>query len=333
MKWFPSITTDQLAILDRSVSNAEVTAYLQQTGRSRWSLGFDFVALDVVAPMIIWLAFCVAMPLIARTASYSFVASMLFAVFGLFIAVALWRVRCASQRAIRRHVRFAEFAEKSGLHYEPIGQQSAIGMGLIFDVGHSRKYRGVLSYESDGKRTLEIGRYQYTVGSGKHQATYYWRYAAVRMARKLPHMVLDSTHNNAKLFGKALLSNLPTILPNSQRVSLEGDFNDHFTLYAPKEYNVDARYILTPDVMAALIDSSSEFDVEIVDDVVFFYTPTTDKADSKVLGELFAVLDVVSRELYEQTDFYADDRVANARQNNTVATQGKRLKKWKLPGA
>ena len=59
-------------------------------------------------------------------------------------------------------------------------------------------------------------------------------------------------------------------LPASgQRLSLEGDFDDHFTLYCPEEYERDALYLFTPDVMARLIDRVRGFDVEIIDDWLF----------------------------------------------------------------
>ena len=60
-------------------------------------------------------------------------------------------------------------------------------------------------------------------------------------------------------------------LPNrAQRLSLEGDFDDYFTLYCPETYERDALYLFTPDVMARLIDRVRGFDVEIIDDWLFF---------------------------------------------------------------
>ena len=129
----------------------------------------------------------------------------------------------------------------------------------------------MLSYGHDGQRLLEVGRYEYTVGSGKQRRTYTWYYAGMRLPRRVPHLVLDSKSNDGIVMGKALISNLPVVISNSQRISLEGDFDTYFTLYAPKQYDVDVRYVLTPDVMAALVDKSSRFDVELVDDMAFFY--------------------------------------------------------------
>ncbi|MDO4773552.1 MAG: hypothetical protein Q4A37_00270 [Candidatus Saccharibacteria bacterium] len=326
MEWLPKIKQDTLKVsLQQPVSEGDIAEYRRKIKLSRWALGFDFVALDTLLVVGGFIVLGGVMPVVISHTLPRVGSGLLFLALGLLAATVVWR---ASQRAIRRHIRLSKFAAAHNLHYDPAGKEGAIGTGLIFDIGHSRMYRGVMSYEHGGKRMLEIGRYQYTKGHGKHQHTYYWWYAAVRMARSLPHMVLDATQNNARLFG----SNLPVLLPGSQRISLEGDFDTHFTLYAPKQYDVDARYVFTPDVMAALVDSSANFDAEIIDDVVFFYTPDKNQPDEEALGQLFAVLDVVGRELYDQTDLYADDRVADARRANIVAEQGRRLKKWRIPG-
>lgn len=50
----------------------------------------------------------------------------------------------------------------------------------------------------------------------------------------------------------------------------EGDFDDYFTLYCLAEYERDSLYLFTPDVMARLIDRVRGFDVEIIDDLLFF---------------------------------------------------------------
>ena len=78
-------------------------------------------------------------------------------------------------------------------------------------------------------------------------------------------MVLDARSNNG-LFGG---TNLPSQFSKDQILSLEGDFSEYFTLYCPREYERDALYVFTPDLMALLIDQTSTFDVEIVDDWMF----------------------------------------------------------------
>lgn len=329
MKWLANINKDTLTILNRPVSPDEVKQYQQRTSLSPWSLGIDMSQADIGIVAGMWILSFMSLAILVPLTSYWYIPIVMIAV---SIAISLVIFSRAYDRSIRRHIRLHDFAAQNALRYDPIGQVGAVGTGLLFDVGHSRQYRGVLSCEQDGQRIMEIGRYQYVVGHGKHQQTYVWRYAAVRLPRKVPHMVLDAKQNNATLMNRAIFSNLPVILPNSQRISLEGNFDDYFTLYGPKKYDVDVRYVLTPDVMVALIDASSHFDVELVDDLAFFYTVDDGKTDARVIGDMLTVLEAVGHELHDQTDRYADDRVDDARQKNAVAEQGQRLKKWKVPG-
>ena len=61
--------------------------------------------------------------------------------------------------------------------------------------------------------------------------------------------------------------NFLTVLRNGMTEyagTLEGDFDRHFTLYAPDGYGRDALYLLTPDLMSRLIDSARAFDVSLL---------------------------------------------------------------------
>jgi hypothetical protein len=136
--------------------------------------------------------------------------------------------------------------------------------GMIFSLGRSRIATDLV--RGTHPRFVEFGNYQYTVQSGKNSTTYRWGYVAVKLDVPLPNIVLDAKGNNA--FG----SNLPARFDRAQRLSLEGDFDEHFTLYCPAGYEADALYLFTPDIMARFIDNAAELDVEIVDDWLFLYT-------------------------------------------------------------
>ena len=193
--------------------------------------------------------------------------------------------------------------------------------GAIFNLGDSRKAINHLISATD--RFLDIGNYQYTTGSGKSRSTHTWGFMALNLDRKLPNMVLDSKANNG-MFGT---TNLPATFAKNQVLSLEGDFNEHFTLYCPKEYERDALYVFTPDLMALLIDEAAPFDVEIVDDWMFVYSsrpfPSLDPA---VYARLFRIVDTVGAKALAQTDRYVDQRVGSFAAN-IVAPQGQRLKR------
>jgi hypothetical protein len=99
----------------------------------------------------------------------------------------------------------------------------------------------------------------------------------IQLDRALPHMVLDAVQNDRKILGQRV-SNLPARFDLAQRLSREGDFDRYFTLYAPADYERDALYVFTPDLMALLIDEAGSgeggsMDVEIIDDRMYVYAP------------------------------------------------------------
>ncbi len=136
-------------------------------------------------------------------------------------------------------------------------------------------------------------------------------------------MLLDSRANNG-LFGS---TNLPAAFARDQVLSLEGDFNEHFTLYCPKEYERDALYVFTPDLMALLIDEAAPYDVEIVDRWMFVYSARAfPLAEPSVYQRLLTIVTTVGAKTLTQTDRYVDERVGEFAAN-MVAPEGRRLRR------
>ena len=249
--------------------------------------------------------------------------STLFAVFPLLVVAILAVVGVSvfrNSNAWEKWMRLSRFATANGLIYSTQSPNPAYP-GSIFTNGHSR--RSIDHVRSASGRFFDIGNYQYKTGSGKNETTHNWGFMAFVLDRKLPHMVLDSTANNG-LFGG---SNLPATFAKGQRLSLEGDFDKYFALYAPQSYERDALYVFTPDLMALLIDEAAPFDVEIVDDWMFVYSssPFTPQ-DPAHFQRLFRILDTVGAKTLTQTDRYADERIGDPA-INLVAPQGARLKR------
>ena len=205
--------------------------------------------------------------------------------------------------------RLDRFARENGMRFRA-SDSTIPTAGSIFHLGDGQTVSNRLTAD-DG--SLDIGNYSYGVGSGKGRHYYDWGYLAIRLERVLPHLVLDSTSNDGR-FGAG---RLPATFDRSQVLSLEGDFNTHFTLYAPKGSEADALYVFTPDLMALLIDEAGDFDVEIVDDWMFVYSPLPfDHAKAATYWRLFRIVETVGAKARSQTDRYLDasapDFAANA---------------------
>lgn len=216
-------------------------------------------------------------------------------------------------------LRLNRFAQANGLTFTPSG--NADYPGAVFIQGRDRHVTNRVASTRDP--IFNYANYAFTTGSGRGKRRHHWSYLALRLERSLPHMVLDSKANNT-LFG---LTNLPSQFRADQRLSLEGDFDKYFTLYCPKEYERDALYVFTPDLMALLIDNAAPFDVEIVDHWMFVYsTGRLDLSDPDVHRRFLGVVSTVGEKTLSQTSAYADERTGNV-DSNIVAPEGRRLRR------
>jgi hypothetical protein len=226
-----------------------------------------------------------------------------------------------------RWLKMDRFARANGFVFSPTDANPAYP-GAIFQSGDSR--RATEHFRTTEGRFLDFGNYQYSTGSGKNRTTRHWGFLALKLDRRLPHMVLDSKANNG-LFGG---TNLPATFDKDQILSLEGDFDQYFTLYCPKAYERDALYVFTPDLMALLIDNAAPFDVEIIDDWMFVYSATKfPSAQPAVYQRLLSIVETVGAKTVTQTDHYRDERAAVPFAANIVAPQGTRLKRSVSVGA
>ena len=221
---------------------------------------------------------------------------------GLVIWACIAIPRAALARGNEKSYRLSAFAAANGMALEPQALDPRLP-GLIFNQGRGRsasdRVRGTQP------RFVEFGNYQYTTGSGEHNQTHRWGYVAIHLDTPLPNIVLDARGNNS-VFG----SNLPTRFDRSQKLSLEGNFDEYFSLYCPQGYEVDALYLFTPDIMARFVDHASILDIEIVDDWMFLYSPLAfSTLDPKMWGWLFGVVGALTEKL-QRWERWRDERLA-----------------------
>jgi hypothetical protein len=225
-----------------------------------------------------------------------------------------------SERRWERWLRLDWFARSNGMTFSPRDPDPNYP-GAIFRNGGSRA--AVDHFRSVEGRFFDTGNFQYVVSNGKSSTTITWGFLALHLERRLPHMLLDSQQNN--MFG---LGGLAGLFSRDQVLSLEGDFDRYFTLYCPKEYERDALYVFTPDLMALCIDEASPFDIEIVDDWLFVYAPRAFRMDDPyLLSRIFRIIDLVGAKALRQTRRYQDDRLAAPFPANMVAQPGQRLRR------
>lgn len=222
--------------------------------------------------------------------------------------------------------RLPAFAAANGLLYSPRDENPDYP-GTLFVVGEERTV--IDHVRSTEGRYFDLGSYRLITGAGRHAVLQKFGFIAIRLDRKLPHMLLEATAHQRWADG-----GLPIAIDRDQVLSLEGDFDRHFTLFAPTDYEPDALYVFAPDLMALLIDETGGMHVEIVDDWLFVYsTVDFEGASVEDYQRYFRIIEVVGAKALRQTGRYEDDRVDQASvpgAPRVVATDGQRLRRGLL---
>jgi hypothetical protein len=203
---------------------------------------------------------------------------------------------------LRRKLRVRQFAAANGFHYRAYGvEPPRVGMlfgrirAVIVDQLTSATGRSVRSRTGTmavGVTIANAELYEETTENaparnGKAVGTR--GFVHVALTANSPHYLLDGSANN-----RPWKASIAASVRGHQKLSLEGDFDRHFTLYCPRGYERDALQLFTPDLMALLIDRGSAWDVEIIDDNLFVYSTRGFRLDrTRDLTRILAFVDLV----------------------------------------
>lgn len=208
--------------------------------------------------------------------------------------------------------RIAALAAANGWHYRAEGAPPALGAGLWEQAtsgvardqvsGPGWEAGNLTGGDRSASRVEQIGGVTLTrtVSVSTPEDSLRIGYLAITLPRRMPHLILDATGN-----GRALQRR-----PRAdQRMRLEGDFDRHFHLYAPRGYERDALYVFTPDLMALLIDETGDLDVEVHDDRLLVLRPGGfDLAEPATWERFERIRTTVGRTARSRTALYADER-------------------------
>lgn len=235
----------------------------------------------------------------------------------------------SSTTAIRRHRRrraiLAEIAESLGWTYRPdIGDRiwggsidEQIDRGERTAQDHLDALHGEIPFDSV-ERTFVVGDRE---GATMHTV----RAVRIPLPAEAPRITLRSRR------GGGALSVLPRRPTGRSELRLEGDFSDVFEVSTPAGYETDALYVLTPDLMALLLDESADLDLEIVDSTLHVYLPAVDLTDSAELRRFLTVITALHDRFGRRTFLYRDeaaeplDPEASRRNGDTLSAQARHV--------
>ena len=210
-------------------------------------------------------------------------------------------------------VRAIKFAGANSFSFLP-GPISIDQSGMLWQRGQGRHEVQVL-VGSYANRPFQCGTHVYVTSGGRSQQTSYVSFMRVTLPRELPHILIDAHRNVLDLGGG---------LDKSQRLSLEGDFDEYFTVYCPDGYQQDTLYFLTPELMQSMIDQDRAYDMEVVGNQLYFYRSGRLEYDEATTRHLFQMLQNTGGEFVQNTRLYKDDRVSVS---GSIAPEGMQLKR------
>ena len=257
----------------------------------------------------------------------------------LFLAIGFWfwgLILLSLPGDVRRGLAIKGFANERDLLYSQYGR-SPDRIGVLLAEGRGKTpprpprlanadpvnpslFRARFALWQGGRTTvpplqIAIAQYSGTDADPKGPRNTF-RYMELALPRRLPHIMIDARGNGS----------LRTMLPGTQKLSLEGDFDRYFSVYVPAKYERDALELLTPDVMVCLIDHGRQWDIEIVDDRLVVASRRWARSSDR--AEYTAMLyfsELIGAELGYQAKTYTDPRAQKPR--SQVAEAGRRLRR------
>ena len=234
-----------------------------------------------------------------------------------------------STLSIRRHRRrrtaLAEIAATLGWKYRAdIGDRpwggsidEQVDRGVRTAQDHLDASHSAVPFDSV-ERTFVVGDRE---GATMHTV----RAVRIPLPSEAPRITLRSRR------GGGVLSVLPQRPTGRARIRLEGDFSDVFDVSVPTGYETDALYVLTPDLMAILVDESADLDLEIVDSTLHVYFPAVDLTEGAELRRFLAVIAALHERFGRRTLLYRDEAAtpldpgAYRRVGDTLADRARRV--------
>lgn len=141
----------------------------------------------------------------------------------------------------------------------------------------------------------------FVVGDGEGSTMHTVRAVRIPLPAEAPRITLRSRR------GGGALSLLPRRPGRHTHLGLEGGFSDVFEVSVPPGYEMDALYVLTPDLMAIILDEASDLDLEIVDDTLHVYFAAVDLTDEHELHAFLTVIAALYARFGRRTTLYRDD--------------------------
>jgi len=184
--------------------------------------------------------------------------------FFLFLLFAPFLYLMALRRAVQKEF-MLQFAKAN--NFEFLGDLNAKDFkGKLFSVGNSRKITNAVSGTYQNK-PLKIFNYKYTVGGGDSRKSYYFTVGEIKFEKTyFPHIYLKSKTMKKRYIAKGKIGS-----SKDRRISLDGNFDEHFELYATNGYEIEALQIFNKELLALIYERGNNFSIEFYKNKIYFF--------------------------------------------------------------
>jgi hypothetical protein len=219
-----------------------------------------------------------------------------------FVAGAIWGFSRLRKKGGRPLVwwRLATFARANGLSYRPWANATTITTSLVR--GRNRFWLEDRLQPLEAATELTVATLVIEGDTGNFSTgERRWGFVELRLDRSMPHIVVETTERSRAEsdFG---------ILPG-QSFELEGDFPRFARVYADGDDRRTALELLTPDVMAAIVDETAGYDLEVRGDRLAIVSPDrTDLTDPATLARMFRMAAIIGVEARRVSALRGDGR-------------------------
>ena len=220
-----------------------------------------------------------------------------------FVAGAIWGFsRLLGKKGGRPAVwwRLDLFARANGLTYRPWATATTITTSLVR--GRTRFWLEDRFQPIGGETDLTVATLVIEGDSGNFSVgTRRWGFVELRLDRSMPHIVVETAERTRAESDFGLLP--------GQSFELEGDFPRFARVYADEADRRTALELLTPDVMAAIVDETAGYDLEVRGDRLAIVSPErTDLSDPATLARMFRMAAIIGVEARRVSALRGDGR-------------------------
>lgn len=222
-------------------------------------------------------------------------------------------------------VRIKSLIEKRTSLIDKIVQSKGWHAGRSTQPQHSPNFKLVMKTDHEylhafGDKNWRYGdfrqiHYRHTRYGDYKAVEEYYSILELDLKRKLPNIFFDSHSGHGRQYWLKFSSN--------QIADLEGGISDVYNVYFPVGYHIDARSIISPEVLWA-IKNVAYADIELLDDKLYLYAPLM---PPERLVEFVEAGKELRRTLADHIEFYRDERTSKGASRTSISRLGARLRK------